>query len=247
MKIPMQDIIKTRIEKWLNCKIYRYSLPRGVDFAYDAKRILPRDGAHTIFDVGANIGQSVVKFRDWYPQARILSFEPVAATFKELGNRVGQTDRVELFQLAMGDEMGEKWIYTNEDPTSSINSFVRQVNENSGEMVLLNTLDSFCASRGIDVIDVLKIDVEGYELKVLNGGKEMLGQGKVKFLYIETALRDEQHYFTPLASLDSVLRPLGYDIFGVYEQQTDVKRKIDHLYFCNIAYVHREFSRAYKS
>lgn len=244
MRLPLQDLIKTRIERWLNCKIYRYSLPRGVDFAYDAKEILKKDGPHVIFDVGANIGQSVVKFRSWYPASRIYSFEPVTSTYAKLSAQVGNMEGVSLFQIALGDENGEKWIHTNDDPVSSINSFVRDVKEGSGEKVKLNTLDSFCEEHAIAEIDVLKIDVEGFELQALKGCDRMLSKRRVKALYIETALRDDEEYFVPLTMLDEVLRPYGFDIFGIYEQQTDIKRKRNHLYFCNVAYVRQDLIRS---
>jgi FkbM family methyltransferase len=237
MKLPLQDFLKTRIEKWLDCRIYRYSLPRGVDLAYDARKHLTREGPHVVFDVGANVGQSIARFKEWFPSARIYSFEPVASTYAELQKRTRHLQGVHLYQLAMGGETGDRFINTNDDPLSSINSFVRQVKKGAGEMVQQDTLDRFCAATGIRGIDLLKIDVEGYELDVLNGCKELLQAGKVKFLYIETALRDDETYFVPFASLDAALRPLGYEVFGIYEQQPDIKRRRDHLYFCNIAYV----------
>jgi FkbM family methyltransferase len=237
MKLALQDLLKTRIEKWLDCRIYRYSLPRGVDFAYDARKHLARGGSHVIFDVGANIGQSVVRFRDWFPSARIFSFEPVASTYAELQKRTGHLEGGHLSRLAMGAETRNRFINTNDDPLSSINSFVRQAKVGAGEMVKQETLDRFGAEMGVHGIDLLQIDVEGYALDVLTGCRELLRGGKVKFLYIETALRDDESYFVPFASLDAELRPLGFEVFGIYEQQPDAKRRRDHLYFCNIAYV----------
>jgi hypothetical protein len=55
--------IKQHIERFTDIRIYRYSLPRGVDFAYDARHILIPDKVSVIFDVGANIWQSAEKFR----------------------------------------------------------------------------------------------------------------------------------------------------------------------------------------
>jgi FkbM family methyltransferase len=240
MKFHWQTAIKGRIEKRFNCKIYRYSLPRGVDFAYDTRNVMSHSSAVVIFDVGANIGQSVYKFREKYPTSKIFCFEPVTETYKTLCQRFGNIADIVIFRLAVGDEVAEKRISINDD--SSINSFIRQSAKGLGEQVSQVTLDHFCDERGINDIDILKIDVEGYELQVLNGCKRMLKEGRIKFLYLETALRNEEDYFVPLASLDAILQPLGFDIFGIYEQQPDVKRKRNHLYFCNVAYVRRDLA-----
>src|SRR5262249_7971596 len=51
--------------------------------------------------------------------------------------------------------------------------------------VACQTIDSYCVSNGVSLIDLLKIDVEGCELQVLNGAEKMLDKGRVAFVYAE--------------------------------------------------------------
>ena len=230
--------LKQRIEKYTGVRIYRWSLPRGVDFAYDARHILVPEKVQVVFDVGANIGQSADRYRLTYPNARILCFEPVSTTFRELNRRVATWRQVETYQLAFGSTSGPKSIYINSDPISSVNSFVNVFDGDRQEVVQVQTLDDFCLKNNIDNIDLLKIDVEGFEVEVLQGAQRMLSEHRVRSLYLESTMRlNHDHYFVPLNEIDDHLAPLGYSIFGVYEQQMDPIRRNNYLYFFNVAYV----------
>ncbi len=230
--------LKQRIEKYTGVRLYRWSLPRGVDFAYDARHILVPEKVQVVFDVGANIGQSADRYRLTYPNARILCFEPVSTTFQELNRRVATWRQVETYHLAFGSTAGPKSIHINSDPISSVNSFVNAFDGDLKEVVQVQTLDEFCLKNSIDNVDLLKIDVEGFELPVLQGAQRMLSEHRVKSLYLESTMRpNHDHYFVPFDEIDDHLAPLGYSIFGVYEQQMDPIRRRNYLYFFNVAYV----------
>jgi hypothetical protein len=59
--------------------------------------------------------------------------------------------------------------------------------------VRCQTLDTFCIEKGVDHIDILKIDVEGAELAVLEGAREMLKTGRVKHIQVEILDKKESH------------------------------------------------------
>jgi tRNA1(Val) A37 N6-methylase TrmN6 len=63
--------------------------PSGLDLAYDLKRILDGNQLQTVFDVGANVGQTALYFNKHFPNANIYSFEPVKGTFGTLESNVG--------------------------------------------------------------------------------------------------------------------------------------------------------------
>ena len=59
----------------------------------------------TIFDVGANIGQSADNYHAWFPSARIFCFEPIPTTFRSLvANTEAKKDQISCFNLALGDQ-----------------------------------------------------------------------------------------------------------------------------------------------
>ena len=63
-------------------------------------------------------------------------------------------------------------------------SEIRQVGRNA-TTVRTETLDGFCAKNKINLIDFMKIDVEGFELNVLKGAELMLSGGKIKLIQFE--------------------------------------------------------------
>lgn len=230
--------LKRTLERYAELRLYRHSLPRGVDFAYDCRRLLAPSEMSVVFDVGANVGQSAERFRLTYPSARIFCFEPVPTTYRALVGRVGSYPEVELHRIALGDLEEERYINIEPNPIGSGNSFVNTYASRSREPVRVRTLDNFCDERKIENIDLLKVDVEGFEIEVLKGAKKMLSEQRIKALYLETAVRcDRLHYFVPLHEIDAYIAPFGYSIFGIYDQEIDRIKNVEYLYFFNVAYV----------
>src|SRR5687768_17293358 len=73
---------------------------RGIDLFADLDLYLPNTPIRTVFDVGANVGQSATRFAQEFPGAAIHSFEPVASTFEKLSRAV--PSRVRCHQIALG-------------------------------------------------------------------------------------------------------------------------------------------------
>jgi FkbM family methyltransferase len=148
---------------------------------------------NVLFDVGANIGQFASEARQELPAAKIYSFEPHPRTFEKL---IGSNTDKLIFphSLALSDKEGEVTFYEygSEGDGTQINSlipnarFPMRFGYKSREIkVRSSTLDRFCAVQNIDQVDFLKIDAEGDELSVLNGGKDMLSRGRIMAVYME--------------------------------------------------------------
>jgi FkbM family methyltransferase len=125
-----------------------------------------------VFDVGANTGQSVAKFRRLLPESTIHSFEPGPRAFRELTSTSRGLRNVNLVNAAVGSAPGRLTLIENE--FTDMSSFLRPSTAAWGEIVAetdveVTTVDSYCAERGIDRIDLLKIDTQGYEFEVLRG------------------------------------------------------------------------------
>lgn len=107
---------------------------------------------HTVFDVGANIGQTAEQLAAAYPMARIYSFEPVASTYATLSNRLRSLHNVSVFNLALGDEPGRATITAVANDQR--NRLVRDDEVAAGtgmvtQSIEVDSLDRFCAARGI--------------------------------------------------------------------------------------------------
>lgn len=133
----------------------------------------------TMIDVGANMGNLTIAAAALVgPSGRVLAFEP-SPRFAEIIQKNLEanafTDRATVHCVALGAQAGT--VHLDE---SAADDTTNHISEN-GTAVEEAPLDSFTAD--LSHIDVLKIDVEGYELEVLRGGHDTLR--KTKTIYIE--------------------------------------------------------------
>lgn len=179
----------------------------------DFKEILPNLILKTIFDVGANRGQSSTAFRKACPDADIYAFEPVETTYALLCKELEADKKTECFRTAFGDVQGVAKM-------SAVPGSVRnKIGEgNRGVDVEVDTGDHFCASRGIEGINFLKIDAEGYDLKVCKGFGHMLKTQAIDLIQVEAGLNPLSQRHVPLQAFRDYLEPLGYGIFRIYDQ-----------------------------
>jgi FkbM family methyltransferase len=198
-------------------KLSPKGFPSGLDLAYDLKRILDGNPLQTVFDVGANVGQTALYFNKHFPNANIYSFEPVKGTFDTLKSNVGNLNNVQCFQYALGSKNEKISIYLTDDPNSQTNSLIAREGKTRTELIEVQTLDSFSHAQNIDGIDILKTDTEGFDLEVLKGGIEKIQERKIKFILSEATfyLPDKTHtQFLPLLEF---LFPLGFRFYNIYE------------------------------
>jgi FkbM family methyltransferase len=144
-----------------------------------------------ILDVGANRGDYARLALAACPQARVLAFEPIPAVFHKLQANLGQDERADLFCLALADQNGP--LTFDFDPTNTGNTTAVQGVQASVHglkrmekiIALGRSLDSFCFEHKIDAIDLLKIDVEGFEASVLRGGAQMIAESRISCIQLE--------------------------------------------------------------
>lgn len=131
-----------------------------------------------VLDIGAHVGLfSVVTGRLVGPEGRVFSFEPTPGT-REILERTVQLncleDRIEVRGEAVSRSSGTATFYETGDPGSNANSLVASTNRHRhGIRVETTSIDDFARSRSI-VVNCLKIDAEGNELAVLQGGERTL-------------------------------------------------------------------------
>src|SRR5437763_2740955 len=96
MNYPQQiKRMKRRLESAMQLTVFRNaSLPRGTDLYVDLREVIRPEDVATVFDIGANLGQSAIKYAEHFPRATIYSFEPVSATYRQLFAATKGIDRV---------------------------------------------------------------------------------------------------------------------------------------------------------
>ena len=157
---------------------------------------LAKTNLNTVVDVGANV--SLYGFDQLPERTHFIGFEPNPETFRELQKKQYPA-RARLFQLAVGTTNKTIKLYDfaddaqlkNSQPTATLASTSKAVIEqfhhqkSKAYVVEQITLDAFLKKQKITKVDLLKIDVEGYELAVLQGAKLLLANQKIDLIQFE--------------------------------------------------------------
>jgi FkbM family methyltransferase len=179
-------------------------------------------GIRTIIDVGANEGQFAAMARRLFPASRILSFEPIATCYQKLRQDMAGDPLFEAFPYALGDEEGVASFHQNEfSPSSSMlpmkDSHRQAFPFTSHDRVTqidVRRMDDVLAGRA-DVVSpvLLKLDVQGFEARVLAGGRATLA--RCKLVLVELSL-ESLYEGEPLAhEMISLLASAGYRVAGI--------------------------------
>jgi FkbM family methyltransferase len=152
-----------------------------------------------------------------FPEAEIYAFEPVAKTFITLKSKFKQVAKVNLFQLALGNEKSTQEIYVPQHNTMA--SLIKPQNYLASETVSVNSIDFFCQENEIFSIDLLKIDTEGYDLEVLLGAINMLEKREIKLILVEVGFNPKSDYHVLFDQVRDFLVPYGFALYGIYDQQ----------------------------
>ncbi|MFQ5495551.1 MAG: FkbM family methyltransferase [Phycisphaerae bacterium] len=178
--------------------------------------------ADVVLDCGAHVGQTARSLRRLYPDATIYSFEPVSALFSQLETMCRQID-VSPVNKAVGDLDGTVEInLTAGSEANSLLGFLagnpcaRWTKEVGHETVEVCTLDRWCQDSGIDPrrVDILKLDVQGAELKALYGARRLLDT--VPVIYLEVAFVPIYKDGPLFAEIDRFLGECGYRRHAVF-------------------------------
>jgi FkbM family methyltransferase len=189
----------------------------GVDVEVDLARLQGDRPFKNIFDVGGNFGQSAIKFSRAFPEATILSFEPVPDSFQKLLENTAGISNIRAFNHGFGDKAGCFKIQLQ--PNAGGNSLLAAQSHQGAVEVRIETLDAFVSEKGINTIDLLKIDVEGFELQVLQGASEMLARGGVRHVFAECVFAADPVFpHTDFFELHRVLVGFGFCFVASYAE-----------------------------
>jgi FkbM family methyltransferase len=168
-----------------------------------------------IFDIGANVGQTVRLIRRVWPDVQVHAFEPVSTTFAKLQENTAGDPAVTCHRLAFGSRAGRASMMAH--PLGVMNRFVGvQPPRGPVEEVEVVAGDEYCAAQGIPRIDVLKIDTEGHDLDVLAGFRNMLATHSIDYIEVECAIAPANSFHVPLSRLADFLSAFDYGLFALH-------------------------------
>ncbi len=162
----------------------------------------------TIFDIGACEAEDSVRYKRLFPNALIYAFEPLPENYALCEQTVSENapNGISLFNIALGDHSGtaefyvssgnppteknnEEWDYGNKSSSLLQPDKVKEVfpwlSFKTKTKVDVRTMLEFCKEQKISDIDIIHMDVQGAELKVLKGAGKLVNNVKVIWLEVE--------------------------------------------------------------
>ena len=106
------------------------------------------------------------------------------------------------------------------------------------------TLDAFAQAQGITHVDLLKVDVEGHELAVFEGARELLESQAVDVIYVEAGVDPASTQHTYYRAIEDRLNASGYHLFRIYEQKNEWISDAPFLRRVNMAFMSTRFAAA---
>ncbi|HWN10313.1 MAG TPA: FkbM family methyltransferase [Pyrinomonadaceae bacterium] len=179
--------------------------------------------APVVFDVGANVGDYSLLVKRFMPSAQVHAFEPANATYQQLVAHLKGSQGIKPYNIGFSDseKTVELFSYEIQGQQASLLASIDQrlptqvvqVSRSASEQITVKTIDAFCKENAIDRIDFLKLDVEGHELAVLRGARNMLEEGSIAIIQFEFGPANiySRTYFFDFWTLLSG----AYDIFRI--------------------------------
>lgn len=182
---------------------------------------------HLIIDVGGADGTTAALFLDLLPGSDIIIFEPLNENIDQIKSRFQANKRITLIEKAAGDMESIETIHHAERITSSSlfplynekkdSIFSTLLNEKKSSQIPVTTIDAVVNPR-VDV-GIVKLDVQGYELKVLNGAIQTLA----KTAFVVTEVNNHNGYVgaPKYFEIDAFLRDHRFTLFDIFPSTKD--------------------------
>lgn len=202
-------------------------------------------------DVGAYVGDVFLKIRQTAKKFRIHEahlFEPNPASYAQLLEKTTGKGGpiVHTYNVAVGDSNDARQYIQARSMTKALPDNLPAVDSSNDVFTARHvSLDSHRSIFTDGRINLLKIDVEGRELDVLNSARQMLATQSVDILYIEVGFNQSGTQQTYFVEIDKFLQPLGYRVMRIYEQKEEWMSDSPLLRRANIAYMSERFANAH--
>lgn len=190
----------------------------------EALRAMLRPGM-TFVDVGANTGFfALIAARLVGPTGRVLAIEPEPENCTRIQRNIELNGygNIDVVEVALADADGEAQLHLASD--HGHHSLLTTSPDRVGRTITVpqRTLDSLLAERGVERVDVMKIDVEGFEVEVLRGARQTVQRNPDVVLLMDV----HESLGVDAAEVCDLLNDLGLSTYQVkkpYNRPTSAK------------------------
>jgi len=176
----------------------------------------------SIYDIGANVGLAAAYFRARWPDAVIVGFEPAENEFAVAERNYARLGAARLFQVAVGSEDGEVAFEIHSERSGGQHIAAASTGKTSSSeegweqiQVRMRRLDAMIERCELPRPDLIKIDVEGHEVEVLEG----LG----KYLGVARGVLLETHSLELHENCRNRLLTAGFDVEDALERNDEAR------------------------
>jgi FkbM family methyltransferase len=165
----------------------------------------------TVWDVGANVGVYATQFAE-RGATNVVCFEPAPAALATLRSRFSGAPQIQIMPIALGKERGI--VAFAADGASPNNQIGPSDGSKPTIEIQVRSGDEALTEFDLPHPDVMKIDVEGYELEVVEGLAGMLSSKKLRSVFIEVhfALLHERKLDKAPGAILQTLRQHGFNV-----------------------------------
>lgn len=169
---------------------------------------------HRFLDIGANIGlMSVIASKIVGKNGRVYAVEanPGTVSILQTNIELNQCKNIELLPIALSDAQGTALLFENWEVNRGGASLISQSDDQQGVEVRMERLDDLFDEN--TTIDLVKIDVEGFEPQVIRGGMNLFKTQLPVFIIEVSEKREKEVGPSPLEIMELVQTIGAYDFF----------------------------------
>ncbi len=171
---------------------FTWDLVLGKDLEKDVKQAFSQNvnEGDTVIDIGAHIGEyTLLGAKLVGTKGFVIAVEPAYDTMKSLKENIILNDfkNCLVLEKAVGEKVETRSLYkvSEEDVYGYLDPYVENKKLMKKSEIEVTTVDHIILSKNLNLVNLLKIDVEGFEYEVLLGCKDALNKNKIKKIIIE--------------------------------------------------------------
>lgn len=181
--------------------------------------------ACVIIEAGAFDGSDTLRLSRAFPETNIFAIEPLPERFKQLQDRFKDSPQVICIPAALSDHEGTAVLYVAENPVRPGRpSQASSLHEPTGRLtsspirfphhiiVPTITLESLCTLHNIQSIDLLWLDTQGHELRILHAAQTLLSV--IKYMHLEVGFTHNYANQPLYPEVKKWLENHGFEIIG---------------------------------